>query len=274
MSQLFALLLLFEHAAAHACAHAGALPAAHDLGQPHHHRGSAHDAERGAPGVCPHRTPSTCPCCPCQPPRAALLLLLLLLCLAVLGWPTPGPTRGPHVGLSRPSFLPWLAVPTNCRCLAGLPLLCCALQDPLNQRFVLLSESDAPLYPAPMTWLQLVTEMQSRVRVCADQRRRPHEVCVGLHSGLGLLRWLAGCSPAGWSNTSWAPSPACPMLPLPACHVCTNAGWERQAPRLLAHGRWWGDRRGCPLAQERTVVRPHSRPCPGGGGCLPAVLLT
>ena len=41
-----------------------------------------------------------------------------------------------------------------------------ALEDTLNQRFVLLSESDVPLYPATVFWLQLMAEPDSRIRAC------------------------------------------------------------------------------------------------------------
>lgn len=41
-----------------------------------------------------------------------------------------------------------------------------SLEDSLNQRFVLLSESDVPLYPATVVWLQLMNEQQSRIRAC------------------------------------------------------------------------------------------------------------
>ena len=41
-----------------------------------------------------------------------------------------------------------------------------ALEDRLNQRFALLSESDIPLYPATVVWLQLMNEQQSRIRSC------------------------------------------------------------------------------------------------------------
>lgn len=41
-----------------------------------------------------------------------------------------------------------------------------ALQDPLNQRFLLLSDTDVPLYPARMVYLQLMGEPKSRVAAC------------------------------------------------------------------------------------------------------------
>lgn len=43
-----------------------------------------------------------------------------------------------------------------------------ALQDPLNERFVLLSESCIPLYPASVVWAQLFSEPRSKIHACAD----------------------------------------------------------------------------------------------------------
>ena len=43
-----------------------------------------------------------------------------------------------------------------------------ALEDPLNERFVLLSESCIPLYPAPMVWAQLLSEPRSRINACTN----------------------------------------------------------------------------------------------------------
>lgn len=46
-------------------------------------------------------------------------------------------------------------------------MLAQALLDPLNQRFVLLSETCVPLYPAPLVWVQLQGETRSRLNACA-----------------------------------------------------------------------------------------------------------
>ena len=45
-------------------------------------------------------------------------------------------------------------------------LLRAALGDPLNQRFVLLSDSCIPLDPAPLVHLQLMAEWRSRINAC------------------------------------------------------------------------------------------------------------
>ena len=45
-------------------------------------------------------------------------------------------------------------------------LLRSALQDPLNQRFVFLSETCAPLIPAATMYAQLMSEPKSRINAC------------------------------------------------------------------------------------------------------------
>ncbi|KAK9823942.1 hypothetical protein WJX72_006544 [[Myrmecia] bisecta] len=50
-----------------------------------------------------------------------------------------------------------------------------ALQDPLNQRFVLLSESGIPLYPPTTTWLQLTGEDKSRINACKLEGHQIHQ---------------------------------------------------------------------------------------------------
>ena len=45
-------------------------------------------------------------------------------------------------------------------------LLQAALQEPLNQRFVLVSESCIPLYPPTTIWQQLLSEDKSRIDAC------------------------------------------------------------------------------------------------------------
>jgi hypothetical protein len=59
-----------------------------------------------------------------------------------------------------------------------------ALQQPLNERFVLLSEACIPLYPATLVWAQLMTQFRSRIHACAvlkdpvDEGRRMTYRCV------------------------------------------------------------------------------------------------
>jgi hypothetical protein len=55
-------------------------------------------------------------------------------------------------------------------------LLRAALADPLNQKFVLMSESGIPLYPPTALWSALMSERLSRINVCNGFRvrlRRP-----------------------------------------------------------------------------------------------------
>ena len=51
-------------------------------------------------------------------------------------------------------------------------LLAQALSDPLNSRFMLLSETCVPLYPAPLVWAQLQGETRSRLNAC-HQHKQP-----------------------------------------------------------------------------------------------------
>jgi len=41
-----------------------------------------------------------------------------------------------------------------------------ALKEPRNQRFLLLSDSDVPLYPPTVVWQQLMGEGKSRIDGC------------------------------------------------------------------------------------------------------------
>lgn len=45
-------------------------------------------------------------------------------------------------------------------------LMRAALKDPLNQRFVLLSEAGIPLYPPDTFYMQLMSEDKSRINSC------------------------------------------------------------------------------------------------------------
>lgn len=42
------------------------------------------------------------------------------------------------------------------------------LKEPLNERFVLLSETCIPLYPATLVWAQLLSEPKSRIHACTN----------------------------------------------------------------------------------------------------------
>lgn len=45
-------------------------------------------------------------------------------------------------------------------------LMRAALEDPLNQKFVLLSEAGIPLYPPDTFYMQLMSETKSRINSC------------------------------------------------------------------------------------------------------------
>jgi hypothetical protein len=51
-------------------------------------------------------------------------------------------------------------------------LLRSALQDPLNLKFLLISESGIPLYPPELMWVQLMIEEKSRINACKEGKVR------------------------------------------------------------------------------------------------------
>ena len=53
---------------------------------------------------------------------------------------------------------------------AQIRMLEAALEDSLNQKFVMLSETTIPLHPPEIVYLQLVHESKSRVSACAPRR--------------------------------------------------------------------------------------------------------
>ena len=53
---------------------------------------------------------------------------------------------------------------------AELRLFVTALEDPLNERFVLLSESCIPIFPATVVWGELLSEGKSRINACANPK--------------------------------------------------------------------------------------------------------
>ena len=76
-------------------------------------------------------------------------------------------------------------------------LLRAALEDPLNQRFVFLSEACAPLIPAAALYAQLMSEPKSRINACS---------APGANLNLDRCAEWAGRSLAGplvGSSASW-----------------------------------------------------------------------
>lgn len=76
-------------------------------------------------------------------------------------------------------------------------LLRAALKDPLNVNFLLLSDSDIPLYPATLVYQQLVHEKKSRVAACwpYDMVNIKRYSCAMEAEGLGMDKWR--------KNTLW-----------------------------------------------------------------------
>ncbi|CAD7701219.1 unnamed protein product [Ostreobium quekettii] len=66
--------------------------------------------------------------------------------------------------------------------LAELRLLEEALQDPLNVKFVLLSESCVPLHGPDLVYLQLMSEARSRLRGCLSKPRSPERCDMSVFS--------------------------------------------------------------------------------------------
>lgn len=112
-----------------------------------------------------------------------------------------------------------------------------AFKDPLNERFMLLSESDVPLYDPLTLYSQLVYENASRINACGP----------------------------GDHTSSWRWNPAMEVGSLP--RVDTQLGGQRNSTRTLrslpppaAAAR----AEGLALAQELPVFRPEPPACRGG----------
>ena len=83
-------------------------------------------------------------------------------------------------------------------------LITAALKDPLNQKFMLLSESGIPLYPGETLWVELMVEEKSRINACelgvrltapdsikkATWRRIPVEDCRMVQSWCRPVCWV------------------------------------------------------------------------------------
>ena len=67
-----------------------------------------------------------------------------------------------------------------------------ALKDTANQKMVLLSESCLPLYPATLTYAQLISEPKSRINACRDWVRF-------------LPAWCSRCCPPHLASTRQGP---------------------------------------------------------------------
>lgn len=116
-------------------------------------------------------------------------------------------------------------LPLSLQVEAERALLRAALRDPANQRFLFLSESCVPLYPAPAVYLQLLAERSSRVWACADAsegdvRRRMD------------FRWSPAMAATGVERRLWRKSAQ--WAALQRRHAGEKTGAERSAA-----GRVW-----------------------------------
>ena len=64
--------------------------------------------------------------------------------------------------------------------IAAKLLLAAALEEPANQRFVLLDESAVPMYSAAAVYLQLMGETKSRIHACKASCPAHQAACVQL----------------------------------------------------------------------------------------------
>lgn len=69
-----------------------------------------------------------------------------------------------------------------------------AVANPLNQRFILLSEACFPLYPPEVMYLQLLSEDKVRINICGKKVDRQH------YRRAGKLPWYI--SDDKWSKSS------------------------------------------------------------------------
>ncbi|CAK0784365.1 hypothetical protein CVIRNUC_007569 [Coccomyxa viridis] len=76
-----------------------------------------------------------------------------------------------------------------------------ALQDPANQKMVLLSESCLPLYPPTLTYAQLISEPKSRINACSNEGARWQAMPWRWHPKMARAK-DAQITPALWRKTS------------------------------------------------------------------------
>ena len=100
------------------------------------------------------------------------------------------------IALLATASLTLLLLPARPRPQAELALLEAALvDDPLNAKFVLLSDSSVPLYPPQLAWAQLMAEPASRIDACPD-RLGELNIYRWAHAGSDYYS-LASCHKAG-----------------------------------------------------------------------------
>lgn len=96
-----------------------------------------------------------------------------------------------------------------------------AMKNRLVQTFVLLSEDSAPLYPAILTYMQLILEPKSRVNACNDDSL----------GDLMSYRWVPRMAEAGLSQELWRKSSQWVALKRPLVEVVLN---DKKLDRMFA----------------------------------------
>lgn len=98
-----------------------------------------------------------------------------------------------------------------------------ALKDPLNQKFILLSEAGIPLYPPDVLYHQLITEDKSRLHACVTPTVRCLHNLLLLHA---LYRVHLSCGSSAdavmlWcSSMTWYGMPCAGSGRHAACRLC------------------------------------------------------
>ncbi|KAK9867038.1 hypothetical protein WJX84_009178 [Apatococcus fuscideae] len=87
------------------------------------------------------------------------------------------------------------------RTVAVKRLLEVALWEPLNQRFVVLSEATIPIYPPQAVYRQLLSETFSRINAC-NLEEIPHATVMQSHDRMEA-RWQPGLARFGISQDKW-----------------------------------------------------------------------
>ncbi|KAK9833682.1 hypothetical protein WJX74_002664 [Apatococcus lobatus] len=87
------------------------------------------------------------------------------------------------------------------RTIAVKKLLEVALWEPLNQRFVTLSEASIPLYPPEVVYRQLLSETFSRINAC-DSKGLPHAAVMQRHDRKDS-RWQPAMAGFGIPKEMW-----------------------------------------------------------------------
>ena len=154
-----------------------------------------------------------------------------------------------------------------------------ALEDPLNQRFLLVSEVCIPLYPPTVMYAQLMGEDKSRLNACAKegwhtQSERSAPCISALRLGAAVwFSWscaaccwcLSACAKGGWHRQPAWSSPAnmIACLGVATIHVRLLQHWWCLVPSVLCEG---GPRS---VSGQRTLLRLLAGMWPYTWACRP-----